>query len=269
MKLGLAQLNSQHDKEANLAAAAEAIATLAGGGADLIVLPEMFNHRWTDEANVLQAEPIPGLSTAWARAQAREYGVNLHLGSLIELRGGARYNTSVLFDRQGRESARYSKIHLFDVCLPDGTVYRESRVVAAGDSVVTADCEGVCLGLSICYDLRFPELYRALALRGAHVLVVPAAFTTPTGISHWEPLLRTRAIENGCYVAASAQWGPSAPGKAPCYGHSMVVDPWGVVIAQCSEGVTTVLAEIDLEHLRAVRSRMPVLEHRRPDLFRL
>ena len=268
MKVGLVQLNSQRDKEANLAAAADAIATLATGGADLIVLPEMFNHRWTDEANVKQAEPIPGPSTTWAGAQAREHGVNLHLGSLIERRSGALYNTSVLFDRRGRVAARYSKIHLFDVCLPDGTVYRESGVVAAGDSVVTVDCEGVRLGLSICYDLRFPELFRALALRGAHLLVVPAAFTTPTGISHWEPLLRTRAIENGCYVAASGQWGPSAAGKAPCYGHSMVVDPWGVVIAECGEGVTTVLAEIDLEHLRAVRSRMPLLEHRRPELFR-
>jgi predicted amidohydrolase len=267
VKVGLVQLNSQYDKEANLAAAADAIATLATAEADLIVLPEMFNHRWTDEANVGQAEPIPGPSTAWAGAQAREHGVNLHLGSLIERRRGALYNTSVLFDRHGRELARYSKIHLFDVCLPDGTVYRESGVVTAGGSVVTVDCEGVRLGLSICYDLRFPELFRALALRGAHLLVVPAAFTTPTGISHWEPLLRTRAIENGCYVAASGQWGPSAAGKAPSYGHSMVVDPWGVVIAECGEGVTTVLAEIDLEHLRAVRSRMPLLEHRRPDRF--
>jgi nitrilase len=268
MRLGLVQLNSQRDKAANLAAATEAIASLAAGGADLILLPEMFNHRWSDEANVVEAEPIPGPATAWASAQAEEHGVNLHLGSLIEDREGVRYNTSVVFDRSGRELARYSKIHLFDVSLPDGTEYRESGVVSAGNAVVTLDVEGMCLGLSICYDLRFPELFRALALQGAQLLMVPAAFTTPTGISHWEPLLRARAIENGCYVAACGQWGPSAPGKAPCYGHSMVVDPWGVVIAQCSEGVGTVLADIDLDHLRAIRSRMPLLQHRRPDLFR-
>lgn len=267
MKIGLAQLDSQHDKEANLAAAADAVAWLTAAGADVVMLPEMFNHRWTDEANRAQAEPIPGPSSEWAAAQARLHAVNFHLGSLIELRDGVRYNTSVMYDRQGRELARYSKIHLFDVHLPDGTMYQESGVVSAGDQLVTVECEGVQFGLTICYDLRFPELYRALALLGAEVLLVPAAFTVPTGISHWEPLLRARAIENGCYVAAAGQWGPCAPSKAPAYGHSLVVDPWGVVIAQCSEGVTTVTAEIDLEQLRAVRSRLPVLNHRRPELY--
>ncbi len=267
MRIGLAQLNSLEDKEANLASAAEAIAILASEGCNLVVLPEMFNHRWSDEANIMQAETIPGPATVWARAQARENRVSLCAGSFIERREQSRFNTSVVFDRNGDEIARYSKIHLFDVRLPDGTIYAESGVVSPGDSVVTVECEGVRLGLSICYDLRFPELYRALALQGAHVLVVPAAFTTPTGISHWEPLLRARAIENGCYVAACGQWGPSAPGKAPCYGHSMVVDPWGVVMAQCSEGIGTVFADIDLEHLEAVRNRMPVLKHRRPDLY--
>ena len=267
MRVGLAQLNSRNDREANLSAASSAVSALAGAGCDLIVLPEMFNHRWTDEANVAQAEPIPGPSSDWAAAQARAHGVNLHLGSLIEARGAERFNTSVVFDRHGRELARYSKIHLFDVDLPDGTSYCESGVVSAGDAMVTVDCEGLRIGLTICYDLRFPELYRSLALRGADLFVVPAAFTTPTGLSHWEALLKARAIENGSYVIGCGQWGPSAPTKASCYGHSMVVDPWGVVIAQCSEGVGTVFADIDLSHLQDIRSRMPVLRHRRPLVY--
>jgi predicted amidohydrolase len=271
MKIGLAQLNSQDDKAANLAAAEAAVAALAAQGCTLVLLPEMFNHRWTDEANRTEAEPIPGPASEWAAAQARRHGISLHLGSLIERRedetGVKCLNTSVVVDRRGGEVARYSKIHLFDVDLPGGVSYRESSVVSPGERVVTAQVDGVTLGLSICYDLRFPELYRALALAGAEVLMVPAAFTVPTGISHWEPLLRARAIENGCYVAACGQWGPSAPGKAPCFGHSLVVDPWGVVIAQCREGVGVVAAEIDLDHLRDVRRRMPVLKHRRPDVF--
>jgi predicted amidohydrolase len=271
MKIGLAQLNSQNDEAANLAQAQKAVASLAAAGCDLVMLPEMFNHRWTDEANREAAQPIPGPVSTWASAQARKLGINLHAGSIIERRetaqGLARFNTSVVFDRQGHEVARYSKIHLFDIDLPDGICYRESTVVSPGKKVVVVEMEGVRIGLTICYDLRFPELYRALALQRADLSMVPAAFTVPTGISHWEPLLRARAIENGVYVAACGQWGPSAPGKAPCYGHSMVVDPWGMVTAQCTEGVSMVTAEIDLAHLADVRSRMPVLRHRRPDLF--
>jgi predicted amidohydrolase len=266
MKIGLVQLNTTEDKPANLAKAEELVARVAAEGADLILLPENFNHRGTDEANAAAAEPIPGPSSEWARKMAREQGVFFHLGSLIERRGEQRFNTSVVFDRSGTEQARYSKIHLFDVELPDGTIYRESDAIAPGNEIVAFDCEGLRFGLVICYDLRFPELFRALADRGAQVFLVPAAFTIPTGISHWESLLRARAIENGCYVAACGQWGPSAVGR-PCYGHSMVVDPWGVVMAQCREGVGSVIADLDVEYLRSVRRRMPVLDHRRPDLL--
>jgi nitrilase len=192
--------------------------------------------------------------------------VFVHLGSLIELRGSERFNTSVIYGPDGREVARYSKIHLFDVELPDGTLYRESEAISPGDRAVVFECEGLTFGLSICYDLRFPELFRHLADLGAQVLLVPAAFTVPTGISHWEPLLRARAIENGCYVAAAGQWGPSAVGR-PCYGHSLVVDPWGTVVAQCSEAVGFVTAEVHEDYLRSVRNRMPVLRHRRPETY--
>jgi nitrilase len=266
MRIGLAQLNSRQDKEANLAAAGEAIAHLATRGVDLVLLPEMFNHLGSDEANAQAAESIPGPSSEWAARQARDHGVFLHCGSVIERREDGNYNTSVVFDRAGTEVARYSKIHLFDIVLPDGSQYLESNAIRPGDHVAVFDCEGVTMGLAICYDLRFPELFRALADRGAEVILLPAAFTVATGMYHWEPLLRARAIENGCYVAAAGQWGQWARGKQT-YGHSLVVDPWGTVTAQCREGVDTLVAELDLDYLRSVRERMPVLRHRRRDLF--
>ncbi len=266
LKIGLAQLNSRQNKTANLAAAEQAVDSLAAKGVDLILLPELFNFHGLDDANAGAAEPIPGPSTDWAAAKAREHGVFLHCGSLIERRGSHLHNTSVVFDRTGAEIARYSKIHLFDVKLPDGLEYSESEAITAGSEVVVCNCEGVTVGLAICYDLRFPQLFHAIADRGAQVILLAAAFTVPTGISHWEPLLRARAIENGCYVAACGQWGPYARGRQN-YGHSMVVDPWGVVIAQCSEGTGNVITELDMEHLREVRERMPVQRHRRRDLF--
>jgi deaminated glutathione amidase len=278
MKIGLAQLNSRQDRVANLAAAGLAIDNLARQGVDLVLLPEMFNFHGLDGANAATAETIPGPSTEWAQERAREYGVFLHCGSLIERRVGDQgsggdqvseerlYNTSVVFDRAGVELARYSKMHLWDAKTPDGVEYRESDAITAGNEVVVCDLEGVIAGLAICYDLRFPQLFHALTDRGAQVLLVPAAFSIPTGISHWEPLLRARAIENGCYVAACGQWGGYTPDRQN-YGHSMVVDPWGVVVAQCREGVDTLVAELDMEHVESVRERMPVQRHRRRDLF--
>lgn len=266
MKIGLVQMNSRQDKAANLAAAGEGIERLAGQGVDLVLLPEMFNHLGSDPENAAAAEPIPGPSTEWVREQARGKGVFIHCGSVIERRDEGNFNTSVVFDRAGQEVARYSKLHLFDIVLPDGSRYLESDAITAGDRIAVFDSEGVTCGLAICYDLRFPELFRALALAGAEVLLLPAAFTVPTGMYHWEPLIRTRAIENGCYVAACGQWGQWARGKQT-YGHSMVADPWGTVIAQCREGVGTLAVDLDMDYLRSVRERMPVLKHRRQDLF--
>jgi predicted amidohydrolase len=266
MKIGLAQLNSRQNKAVNLAAAGQAVDKLAQQGVDLVLLPEMFNFHGLDDAYAEAAEPIPGPSTQWAREKAGEHGIFLHCGSLAERRGDKVYNTSVVFDRTGAEVARYSKIHLFDAKTPDGLEYKESAAFAAGSEVAVCDCDDVKVGLAICYDVRFPELFHALADRGAQLFLLPAAFTVPTGISHWEPCLRARAIENGCYVAACGQWGRYARGRDN-YGHSMVVDPWGVVVAQCREGVDTLTAELDLEHLRDVRERLPVQRHRRRDLF--
>lgn len=266
LRIGLAQLNSRQNKAANLEAAARAVECLAGLGADLVLLPEMFNFHGLDRANAEAAEPIPGPSTMWASEKARQLGVYLHCGSLAELRDGQVYNTSVVYDRSGLEVARYSKLHLWDARTPDGLEYRESDWFAPGDSIAVFHCEGIKAGLAICYDLRFPELFRALADQGVELFLIPAAFTVPTGISHWEPLLRARAIENGCYVAACGQWGPYARGRQN-YGHSMVVDPWGVVIAQCGEGVGVITADLDPAYVSAVRRQMPVLRHRRRDLF--
>ena len=266
MKIGLVQMNSRQDKVANLAAAAEGIEKLAREGVDLVLLPEMFNHLGSDPENAAASEEIPGPSTEWARGQAKGKGIFVHCGSVIERRDEGNFNTSMVFDRSGNEVARYSKLHLFDIVLPDGGRYLESDAITPGDRIAVFDCDGVVAGLAICYDLRFPELFRGLAEAGAEVFLLPAAFTVPTGMYHWEPLLRARAIENGCYVAACGQWGQWARGKQ-CYGHSLVADPWGTVIAQCREGVDTLTVDLDMSYLRSVRERMPVHKHRRRDLF--
>jgi len=266
MRIGLAQLNSRQNKSANLVAAGQAIDRLAAQGADLVLLPEMFNYHGLDAANAAAAEPIPGPSTDWARGKARQHGIFVHCGSLAEQRDGGVYNTSVVFDRAGAEVARYSKIHLWDALTPDGLEYRESDSFVAGGEIALFDCDGVTAGLAICYDVRFPQLFYALVDRGAQLFLLPAAFSVPTGISHWEPVLRTRAIENGCYMAACGQWGAYARGRQN-YGHSMVVDPWGTVVAQCREGTDTIVVDLDMQYLWAVRERMPVQRHRRRDLF--
>jgi deaminated glutathione amidase len=266
MKIGLVQMNSRQDKAANWAAAEEGIEKLACQGVDLVLLPEMFNYLGSDPENAAAAEEIPGPSTEWAREQARRRGIFLHCGSVIERREEGNFNTSLVFDRSGDEVARYSKLHLFDIVLPDGGEYLESQAITPGDRIVVFDCDGVTAGLAICYDLRFPELFRALAESGVELFLLPAAFTVPTGMYHWEPLIRARAIENGCYMAACGQWGTWARGKQ-CYGHSLVADPWGTVIAQCREGEDTLAVELDMPYLHSVRERMPVLKHRRRDLF--
>jgi len=281
MKIGLAQLSSRQNKDANLEAAGEAVTKLAGQGVDLVLLPEVFNFHGLDDAYAEAAEPIPGPTSEWAGDQARHHGIFLHCGSFAERRSGEPgvaggtgahsagdrvYNTSMVFDRTGAEVARYSKIHLFDAVTPDGLEYNESAAFAAGNEVVTCDCEGVTLGLAICYDIRFPELFHALVDQGAQVFLLPAAFTIPTGISQWEPCLRARAIENGCYIAGCGQWGRYARGREN-YGHSMVVDPWGTIIAQCRESVDILSVELDMEYLATVRQRLPIQRHRRRDLF--
>jgi predicted amidohydrolase len=176
------------------------------------------------------------------------------------------WNTSVLLAPDGSLVARYRKIHLFDVAVDAGPVDTESARVTAGEALVAADLDGAVVGMTVCYDLRFPELYRSLALRGATILAVPSAFTERTGRDHWEVLLRARAIENGAWVIAPAQVG--GPPGMPAYGHAMIVDPWGIVVAQAPDGVGFVIADVDLDRVEAARRQIPSLANRRPDTYR-
>ena len=193
---------------------------------------------------------------------AARHGIVLHGGSLIERAGAALYNTTVVFGPDGGELARYRKLHLFDIVTPDGREYRESATFTGGARVVCFDALGTRIGLSICYDLRFPELYVQLAKDGAKVILVPSAFTLQTGKDHWEVLLRARAIETQSYVLAPAQWGRFAGGARATYGHSLICDPWGHVIAKAQDKVGYIAARLDLEEVERVRRRMPCAEHR-------
>jgi deaminated glutathione amidase len=265
LAVALVQLDADTDMAANIALAADLAEEAALGGARLVALPEYLQFRGSDDGYRASARPIPGPWTAPFETVARRRAAWILIGSLAETSNDPSrpYNTSVLIGPNGAIAATYRKIHLFDVTVEDGPVDRESDRVSPGDRAVVADVDGVRVGLSICYDLRFPELYRALALAGAEVLTVPANFTERTGRDHWEVLLRARAIENGAYVLAPSQIG-GPPGQ-PAFGRSMIVDPWGTVVAQAPDRVAIVRAEIDLDRVRSIRRQIPVLANRRPE----
>lgn len=267
MRVTVIQMNSRDDKAANLDRAQSLLeAAIARERPDLIALPETFAMiGGSREARLAAAEAFPeGEAYAMLRAIARRHGVFVHGGSLFERTPEGIFNTTVVFDRDGREIARYRKIHLFDVVTPDGRAYRESDFFARGREIVTFDADGLRIGLSICYDLRFGELYRKLAAAGAELLMVPAAFTLQTGKDHWEVLLRARAIETQCYVAAPAQFGPYPSGHEQRwnYGHAMIVGPWGHVLAQVQDGEGFATADLDRDYLRRIRRDLPVADHR-------
>lgn len=268
-KVAVVQLDTQDDKNANLDRISRLIDEAAAGGATLVSLPEVMNYIGEAAKDDGRPEPIPGPSTELLMKKAKEHDIWIHSGSFAEaLPGDERhYNTTVMIDRKGEIVAKYSKIHTFDVTLPDGTVCDESARVRPGDEIVTVETELGVLGFSICYDIRFPELFRLMALRGAQVLFTPANFTLPTGKDHWEPILRTRAIENGCYVVAAAQIGKKP--RFVAYGSSMVVDPWGTVLARARETEGLAFAEIDLDYVDRVRGQLPSLKNRRPDVYDL
>jgi predicted amidohydrolase len=264
------QLHSTPDRERNLAAADRLVRDAAAAGAELVVLPEKWPVLGTPEQTAAAAEPLDGPTLAWACGIAAELGIDLVAGSFSErLEGEERNgNTSVHVGPDGTPRATYRKIHMFDVDV-GGTSYRESDHERPGEeAVVTRAANGVEIGLSVCYDLRFPELYRALAVAGARVLVVPSAFTLATTREHWEVLLRARAIEDQAFVVAANQVGEHAPGLRSG-GRSMIVDPWGVVLAQAPDKETVVLADLDLDRLAEVRRSIPSLANRRPDAYRV
>ena len=258
------QLVASDDKPANLREAETWVRRAAAQGARLVALPEVFIWRGNKRSERQNAEPIPGPSSNAMAGLAAELKIYLLAGSILEeIPDSERsFNTSALFGPSGELVAAYRKIHLFDVDLANGVSLRESATRAHGESVIAVQTDLCTMGLSICYDLRFPELYRALADQGADVIFVPAAFTAFTGAAHWEPLLRARAIENQAYVIAPAQFGQSR-GSFETHGHTMIVDPWGKIIAELADGPGIVSAEIDLDYLEKIRNELPALKHRR------
>jgi predicted amidohydrolase len=268
MLAGAVQLNSTDDTARNLDTADRLVRDAAARGATVVALPEKWNVLGTGEQLAAGAEPLDGQAITWARAIARELGIDLVAGSIVE-RVAERdklSNTSVHIGPDGEIQAVYRKLHMFDVEV-DGVVYAESEHEQSGDEIVTSKlADGTPLGMSICYDLRFPELYRSLADRGALVLVVPSAFTLATTRDHWEVLIRARAIENQCFVIAPNQIGTHPPGNRSG-GRSLIVDPWGLVLATAPDSETAIVAELSFDVLHDVRRRLPVLAHRRPEVY--
>ncbi|HTX31305.1 MAG TPA: carbon-nitrogen hydrolase family protein [Solirubrobacteraceae bacterium] len=269
MRAAAVQLNSTEDVEANLAKADRLVRQAAQLGAELVVLPEKWTVLGTSEQMDAAAEPLDGRSITWARDTAAELGIDLLAGSILEeVPGQAKHaNTSVHVGPDGEIKAVYRKLHMFDVEV-DGVTYAESSTEEAGDEVlVTSLGDGTRLGMSICYDIRFPELYRALVAQEAEVLAIPAAFTLATTRDHWEVLVRARAIENQCFVVAPNQFG-THPGGNRSGGRSLIVDPWGLVLACAPDLETVIVAELDFQNLRDIRRRLPALTHRRPEIYR-
>jgi deaminated glutathione amidase len=267
MRAAAVQLNSTADKARNLETAERLVRAAARDGAMLVVLPEKWNLLG-DSAMLLEgAEPLDGPTIDAASAWARELGIHLVAGSIAERVEGREkaFNTSTLIGPGGELQARYRKIHMFDVDV-GGVAYRESEYEEPGDELVIGQLEGVTLGMTVCYDLRFPELYRILAVRGAMVITVPSAFTLDTGKDHWEVLLRARAIENQAFVVGPNQIGEAAP-HYRSYGRSMIVDPWGVVLGQAPDEECFVAAELDLDAQARVRATLPSLANRRPEAY--
>jgi len=258
------QMNSGSDPAENRRAAIALVERAAADGARLIVLPETFACMGPPALMVQQAEPVPGPTSEMLANLARRLGVTLVAGSICERSSQPDkcFNTSLLFAPDGALLAKYRKRHLFDLEIPGQVACRESSWSVAGDELCVTDTACGRLGQAICYDLRFPEMFRRLAELGAEIVTIPSAFTLATGRDHWEVLLRARAIENQCYVIAPNQYGQHGPNHAT-YGRSMIIDPWGTVLATASDGVSVARAEIDVARVAAVRERLPALAHRR------
>lgn len=267
MRAAVVQLNSGTELDDNITAAERQVRAAASAGAELVALPEKWSLLCDGELLAERAESLDGEAIGAARSWARELGIELVAGSVAErIPGNDRLaNTSVLVDRGGEIRATYRKIHMFDVRV-EGVSYSESSHEAPGEEVVVAAAGELELGMTVCYDLRFPELHRILALRGAEVISLPSAFTVPTGRAHWEVLIRARAIENQLFMLAPNQWG-KAPPHYESWGHSLIVDPWGEVLADAGEGVGFAIAELDLDRLRKIRDDLPSLANRRPEAY--
>jgi len=248
-RIAACQMNAGNDKDANLASASRLIDEAASLGAQMVALPEMFNLLGTDDEILANGEDVPGPTSTLLAEKARQHRIHVHGGSYmikVEDKPGKAWNTTLVFDPEGEIISQYRKIHLFDIQIDGRAEYEESAMVEAGEEMVTFETEHGNFGLTICYDLRFPELYRALTLAGSRVVFQPAAFTLYTGKDHWETLIRARAIENQIYMVSPSQIGTYGDGKQ-CFGSSMIVDPWGTVIARAPERECVIVADIDYD----------------------
>lgn len=266
-RIGLCQLAVGLDKEKNLENARQAVAQAADQGCQLVALPEMFNCPYGNQYFAPYAEEFPGGKTLQTLAKlTREHSIYLVGGSIPEREGQRLYNTSFCFDPLGNVVARHRKIHLFDIDVPGGICFQESATLSPGQRVTCFDTPFGRVGVAICYDIRFPELLRSIALQGAQLVVLPAAFNMTTGPAHWELTLRARALDNQIYLAAvSPARNPHANYVA--YGHSLVTDPWGQVLAQADEQPALLICDLDWDHLAKIRQQLPLLKHRRPDIY--
>lgn len=266
MRAAVVQINAGANRARNIATAGDLVAAAAADGAELIVLPEKWSLLAGGETLASEAESLEGEALTAARGWAAQHGVHLLAGSVTTSAGqGMPTNTSVLLAPGGEALATYSKIHMFDVEV-GGVEYRESDHEQAGDRIALAEVGDFTVGLSVCYDLRFPELYRALLDEGANLFTVPSAFTSTTGKDHWETLLRARAIENEAFVLAANQVGKADP-VYDSWGHSMIIGPWGEVLAELEEGEGFVVADLDPDHQKQVREKLPAVANRRPEIF--
>lgn len=265
---GVVQMTSTEDTAANLERAETLVENAASRGATLVGLPENFAYLRAEGTAPPASQTLDGGSSPWASTLARRLGITLLAGTIAEQTGAHQrpYNTSVVYGPDGERLGVYRKIHLFDIDLPGLEHLKESRSITPGTAVVVAQAPQCRLGLSICYDLRFPELYRRLADLGAEAFAVPSAFTERTGRDHWEVLLRARAIENLTHVLAPAQFGRHSSNRAS-FGHALIAGPWGEVLAAVPDGEGVALAEIDLDRQERLRRELPALRHRRADLF--
>ena len=267
LKLGLCQMKVTADKAENLRHARELIDKAAAGGAELVMLPEMFNCPYENAAFPVYAEPAGGGSWQMLARAAKENGVYLVGGSVPELEAGKIYNTSFLFDREGRELARHRKVHLFDIDVPGGQRFKESDTLTAGDQITLVDTPWGKIGVAICFDIRFAEFFRVMGDAGAVLIAIPAAFNMTTGPAHWDLTFRMRAIDQQCFVAGCS---PARDESASyvAYGNSLVADPWGSFPLHMDEKEHVRVVELDLADLEKYRGQIPILSGRRKDLYR-
>ncbi|MEI3611893.1 carbon-nitrogen hydrolase family protein [Pseudogracilibacillus sp. SO30301A] len=267
MKVAAIQLNPQDNKEENILSALQYVREAANNGAEFIVLPEYVDFMGEESKKVMLGETIPGPTSNAFASVAKEYNIYLLCGSILEKADDKRvYNSSMLINGNGEIIATYRKLHLYDAIFEGRYTIKESDTIKPGKDVVTADTDFGTVGMTICYDIRFPELFRSLALRGSKVIFVPAAFPLYTGAHHWEILLRARAIENQCYIVAAGQFGIAPPDHVE-FGNSMIIDPWGTVLARAPEKEAIIIENLDLGYIDQVRGKIPCFNHRRPSVY--